>query len=104
MRGIPDIDSPSTRRRMKRVLRAARVVDSKTSCWNWTRFTNSKGYGATRVNRRWFKAHRLSAWLYLGLDIHDKTLDVHHLCRNTSCFNPKHLEIRTSQGHSRWDD
>lgn len=62
-------------------------------CWLWTKHL-VEGYGqfdtGPTSDRRVFTAHR---WSYLQLvgPIPDG-LQLDHLCRNTACVNPKHLE------------
>jgi hypothetical protein len=68
------------------------TVDPDTGCWNWTGPTN-RGYGKAHHEGRKMTAHR-AVWMILrgpipsGSDTH---LD--HLCRNTLCVNPDHMEI-----------
>lgn len=90
-KGTPSLDSERTRRRVKKVLREGRQK-TESGCWEWTRARSRKGYGVWRINRKWYKVHRLSAWLWLGFDIHSEGL-VLHRCDNPPCFNPKHLYI-----------
>jgi len=75
-------------------------IDEKTGCWNWhgagsgktyDRDSGTGGYGQLRINGKSWMAHR---WSYeqkhkITLTTED-TLD--HLCRNTRCVNPDHLE------------
>ena len=74
--------------------------DESTNCWIWLgagsgKFYNkedgSGGYGILRIQGESYMAHR---WAYeqknkINLTSED-TLD--HLCRNTRCVNPDHLE------------
>lgn len=64
-------------------------------CWNWTAGTCEKGYGTFRLNGKMKKAHRV-AYEWLVGDI-PPGLVLDHLCRNTSCVNPDHLEPVTNQ-------
>lgn len=75
-------------------------IDDITGCWNWhgagsgknyDRDSGSGGYGQLRIQGKSWMAHR---WAYeqkykITLLTED-TLD--HLCRNTRCVNPDHLE------------
>jgi hypothetical protein len=75
-------------------------IDEKTGCWNWygagsgksyDRESGTGGYGQLRIHGESWMAHR---WSYsqkhkIKLTSED-TLD--HLCRNTRCVNPDHLE------------
>jgi hypothetical protein len=74
--------------------------DETTGCWNWTGFRDPKGYGRfqygttdTRV------AHQVAYGLFVGHMEDELQLD--HLCRNTSCVNPEHLEPVTLQENMR---
>lgn len=64
-------------------------------CWNWTGCTQPNGYGKSYHERRTWLAHRLTYSLLIG-PIPDG-LVVDHLCRNTHCVNPSHLEAVTQQ-------
>lgn len=66
-------------------------------CWVW-RGTTSGGrhglrYGVVNKHRKTKLAHRLSYETFVG-EI-PKGLEIDHLCRNTLCVNPKHLEAVT---------
>lgn len=64
-------------------------VDEATGCWNWiARLT--RGYGSFSRGRRHVYAHRY-AWERANGPIPDG-LHLDHLCRNTRCCNPDHLE------------
>lgn len=75
-------------------------VDAGGVCWEWTAGLNARGYGVFGVGRRQNSyAHR---WAYMHLvgPIPDGlTLD--HLCRNTRCVNPDHLEPVTRAENNR---
>lgn len=70
------------------------VVDEATGCWNWTG-SAARGYGTMTVTRAYKQSareyvHRASYELHVG-PIPDG-LVIDHLCRNTLCCNPEHLE------------
>lgn len=74
-------------------------VAKTDECWNWTGGT-TKGYGSfTDTNRRKVYAHRFS-W-ELHRDPIPEGLVIDHLCRNTLCVNPDHLEPVTQQENVR---
>lgn len=58
-------------------------------CWPW-RGALSNGYGRLRIPGGSVQAHRLAYELLVGPIPADRELD--HLCRNTVCCNPAHLE------------
>jgi transposase len=69
------------------------AVDDVTGCWNWLLFKNPKGYGLDSRNGTQQYAH-----IVAYENVHGPVpegLEVDHLCRNTSCVNPAHLEAVT---------
>jgi hypothetical protein len=59
-------------------------------CWTWTGPVD-KGYGRMYVGNKAFQAHRWSYEQHMHVSLTKvETLD--HLCRNTLCCNPEHLE------------
>lgn len=67
-------------------------------CWEWTGWAK-RGYGQVWVGERTFGAHRFSYELHRA-EIPDG-LQIDHLCRNTLCVNPWHLEPVTGQVNVR---
>lgn len=69
-------------------------VEKTDSCWIWIGAIGH-GYGILRLLSRgiYDYAHRISVRLD-GRDIPDG-MHVDHLCRNTRCVNPAHLEVVT---------
>lgn len=65
-------------------------------CWLWPFGKTGKGYGAVWVDNTTKDAHlvayqiRYPSYIEIRIGLH---LD--HLCRNTACFNPSHLELVT---------
>lgn len=62
-------------------------------CWPWTGARNGRGYGRLAAGRRdegLVYAHRAVFELSARPLVDGETID--HLCRNTSCCNPAHLE------------
>lgn len=68
-------------------------------CWLWTAAKNKRGYGSFSVNGRLILVHRISVVLD-GRTIPAGWLS-DHLCHNTSCVNPRHLEPKTVRGNNR---
>ena len=67
-----------------------------SGCWEWQGYRDRDGYGQFNVYRRQrMQAHRYSYEMIVG-PIPDG-LQIDHLCRNTSCVNPAHLEPVTCQ-------
>jgi HNH endonuclease len=65
--------------------------DLDTGCINWNAYRNPRGgYGRFKRHGKLEVAHRVAYELAGGTIPADLTLD--HLCRNTRCVNPLHLE------------
>lgn len=64
-------------------------------CWPWTGSRSGKGYGRWHVGGGSVAAHRI-AWASVHGSVPDG-LVLDHLCRNTSCCNPRHLEPVTNR-------
>jgi hypothetical protein len=63
-------------------------------CWVWTGCLNSRNYGCVSVGNKSIKlTHRVSYVIHKG-DIPDG-YHVDHLCFNTRCCNPLHLDAVT---------
>lgn len=75
----------------------SKVVKQPNGCWQWigARKGGGQAYGAFRLSRRLAYAHRVAHELFVG-PIPDG-LQLDHLCRNTLCVNPDHLEVVTSR-------
>lgn len=66
------------------------ITETTHGCWPWTGATDQAGYGWFNDGTRRVRAHRW-AYEHLIADI-PPGLELDHLCRNTSCVNPWHLE------------
>ena len=68
-------------------------------CWEWMGSINSSGYGNLTIGsrtdgtRRIINAHRFTYLNLIGPI--PEGLEPDHLCRNSPCVNPHHLELVT---------
>lgn len=74
---------------------AEKIALTDTGCIEWIASHNGAGYGTLAINRRGGKvlAHRFSYEHHIGPIPAGLVID--HLCRNTLCVNPDHLEAVT---------
>lgn len=66
-------------------------IKGSNECWEWQAATNGR-YGQIRSDNRGplLLAHRVSYELRVGPI--QEGFEIDHLCRNTLCVNPEHLE------------
>jgi len=79
-----------------------RQIDATGDCWQWTgngRGGRLKNYGRVKYQGRGQAAHRC-VWEMLVGKI-PKGLVIDHLCKNTLCVNPDHLEPVTQAENIR---
>lgn len=70
-------------------------VRKTSGCWLWRGNLGASGYGRFKFVGGEAKAHRVSYELSVGPIPEGLVLD--HLCRNTWCVNPRHLEPVTNR-------
>lgn len=81
------------------------TVDEVTGCWVWHAAVSPGPppgkwpYGIMQFNGKMQMAHRVSYQLHRGPIAEGMQLD--HLCRNTRCVNPAHLEPVTAKENIR---
>lgn len=68
-------------------------------CWEWQRARTRAGYGTLRTPAGVAYTHRLAYTAFVGPIPAGMELD--HLCRVPSCFNPSHLEAVTHAENMR---
>lgn len=81
-----------------KVLQKSRIV--KNGCWEATGSLTSAGYGQITENKKYWTLHRYSYTAFKG-EIPEKSI-VRHLCHNSLCCNPDHLETGTHADN--WQD
>ena len=91
-----------TRKRTPVLVRFWRHVRRiENGCWRWTGGSDKKGYGRFRdENSKSVSAHRWAYERFFG-ELVPEELQVDHLCFNTWCVNPDHLEIVTNEENAR---
>jgi hypothetical protein len=72
----------------------AKAVQQPSGCWEWSGSVSPYGYGILVIRRRPTRAHRVAYELKYGRIPQGLVID--HLCRNTKCVNPAHLEAVTN--------
>ncbi len=83
----------------KDILRFWKKVRKTETCWLWTAARSPAGYGFFGLAGKNRLAHRVAFVLCRGEPRPEMQLD--HLCRNTSCVNPDHLEPVTPRENLR---
>jgi hypothetical protein len=68
----------------------SKIIVNDQDCWEWQGCKIKGGYGRASLKGKLILTHRLT-YQILVKDI-PKGLTLDHLCKNTSCCNPKHLE------------
>jgi len=70
-----------------------RISKDSNGCWNWRGTKTRLGYGICSIDEIKTTAHRGMYYLLYG-NI-QCGLEIDHLCKNTLCVNPSHLEAIT---------
>lgn len=76
-------------RTFRRFMKSFRV-DPTEGCWIWIRSSHNHGYAKIMINRKVYAAHRVSYEHFVAPILDGNVID--HLCRNTGCVNPRHLD------------
>jgi hypothetical protein len=65
------------------------TTDDTTDCWNWNGYKR-EGYGRIQYKGTTHTVHRLMYKLHNnGINSNES---IHHICANTLCVNPDHLQ------------
>lgn len=94
------MDSAQLDKLVLRILQ--RIKRNSNNCWIWQGPLMSSGYGIifTSSPKQSFSTHRvmLEAWLDREIRI---GMEVHHICENKRCCNPKHMREVTHAEHMK---
>ena len=77
----------------------SKIELNTNGCHNWIGAKNTFGYGEFMLTAGTKKSHRISFMLHKGKITEGLVID--HLCKNTSCVNPEHLEAVTQKENIR---
>lgn len=69
-------------------------VDKGHGCWEWQGAKGTGGYGRWNVGGKHFHAHR-AAWSIANDAAIPADLVIDHICHNTICVRPDHLQAVT---------
>lgn|SRR3990167_4753588 len=75
------------------------IPEPNSGCWLWLGPVGNAGYAVINLKGRRMNAQRGSYIAHFGPV--SAGLDVDHLCRNTLCVNPEHLEAVTHRENCR---
>lgn len=81
------------KKRISALIRFWEKVTKTPTCWLWTAYKLKAGYGTITINGKSVLAHRWAFEALIGPIPEGLTID--HLCKNTSCVNPYHMETVT---------
>lgn len=76
----------------------SRIAKESNGCWRWTGARNEKGYGQFRFPGG-CRAHRFAYIAFVGPI--SEGMEIDHMCGNTGCVNPAHLDEVTPLENAR---
>lgn len=88
------IDDPAFKAKFQMRIRAG-----KWNCVEWSGSRN-RGYGQIDYYGRSMVAHRV-AWIFRHRQNIPLHMEIDHLCMNTGCVNPDHLDVVTPEENAR---
>jgi hypothetical protein len=90
------------RQKVRAAIGKMSALEPSTDCWLWLGGRSAANYGVVSIGRGQFSAHRAAFYAFQDLMPDGRELD--HLCDNTLCVNPAHLEpvTKTENLKRRW--
>ena len=84
-------------------LRSHTIYSNTSDCWIWAGAIAGCGYGVTSFSGKLYGVHRISAYLFLGLCLQDRSQQANHksICKRRDCWNPEHLYVGTQLDNGR---
>lgn len=95
---LPNLDKDKV---LERILEG--TIKTEDDHWLYQDCITDTGYGLLSISSKnepiRYKVHRLSAYIYLGLDIYDGDTQVNHknICKYKNCWNPDHIYVGTNK-------
>lgn len=84
----------ATRAELRSMIFDRAFIGGLDSCWQWGKATK---YGVLHVGAKNLKAHRVVWEFFRGEIPHG--YQIHHICEDKSCVNPRHLMAVTPGEH-----
>lgn len=78
------------------------TIKNENGCWLWIGYKKNNGYGEISYKGKHISIHRLSAHLFLGLNLSNYKSNSNHkeICPNRNCWNPEHLYVGTASDNN----
>ena len=97
------MDIPQNKEQLKEYLFERRIINKETGCWIYLFRIGSDGKSRIRYKNRSHILPRLSAYLFLNLDLDNEyEFACHKLeCKDPGCWNPEHLYVGSAASNSQ---
>lgn len=75
-------------------------INPTTNCWEWSNGSENV-YGVIKIQKKCYSIHRISAYVWLNLNLDSKKKLACHKCNRRFCCNPSHLFIGTHHDNTQ---